>query len=49
MRLFEQKERGLYATSNKWVKRKKHRVERRRAKQNPECIPCYRKYKGWQF
>lgn len=30
-----------------YAKRKKARRERRRAKVNPEVIPEYRKYKGW--
>ena len=30
-------------------KQMKHRVERRRAKQNPECDPEYRRYSGWMY
>jgi hypothetical protein len=48
MKLFEQKERGCMAKSSKWAKTKKRRVERHRAKKNPECVPCYRKYAGYE-
>jgi hypothetical protein len=30
-------------------KQKKHRVERRRARLDPETQPLYRKYRGWEF
>jgi len=40
---------GGTPVSHKWDKVKKHRIERRRAKRNPECIPRYRKYKGWEW
>jgi hypothetical protein len=38
-------------TSNsyhKFIKRQKNRIERRRAKHNPDCVPAYGKYKGWE-
>lgn len=35
--------------SHKWGKAMKHRRERYRAKQDPECLPQYRKFKGWEF
>jgi hypothetical protein len=60
MQLFEQIERSLSQKvarpkawkvlrgSNKWAKQKKHRIERQRAKREPDCTPCYRKYCGWE-
>lgn len=33
----------------KWRKQIKHRIERRRAKHDPECMPCYKKYCGWEW
>lgn len=35
--------------SNKQNKAHKHRRERRRVKEDPDCIPEYRKYKGYEF
>jgi len=26
-----------------------HRQERRRAKRDPECVPCYRRFHGWEY
>jgi len=54
MKLFMQAEsysykHGKRASSAKWVKTLKHRVERRRAKSNPDCLPCYKKYWGYWF
>jgi hypothetical protein len=57
MKLFGQKERDLSYLigkrakrySLKWVKTAKHREERRQAKRDPDCIPCYRKYAGYDF
>lgn len=60
MKLFEQIERKMQElmkrrpwseakNSHKWDKRKKHRVERRRAKADPECDSRYRKYKGYEW
>lgn len=48
---YEQIERdlGFKSRSHKWDKRKKHRIERRRGKQDPDCMPRYRKYKGWEW
>lgn len=34
---------------SRYLKRMKHRVERRRAKLHPECPPEYRKYQGYEF
>lgn len=34
---------------HKFLKRYKNRIERRRAKENPECQPWYGKYKGWEL
>lgn len=33
---------------HRFIKRKKARAERRRAKANPECTPCYGRYRGWE-
>lgn len=33
--------------SNKWVKKQKARLERRKSKKQPECIPTYKKYNGY--
>jgi hypothetical protein len=55
MKLYEQIERSLCmmlkcrSKSHKWDKQKKHRVERRRAKLDPEAPPAYRKYSGHEF
>ena len=55
MKEFEQIERGMYSMlkikskSHKWSKTQKHRVERRRAKLDLDCVPKYRKYKGYEF
>jgi hypothetical protein len=32
-----------------WAKRYKARAERKRARQNPECDPQYKRYHGWEF
>jgi hypothetical protein len=61
MHLFEQIERQLWQrfgrrkpwqepkNSHKWSKQKKHRIERHRAKRDPECAPYYRRYGGWEW
>ena len=41
--------RKLVQHSHKIDKIHKHRAERRRAKQDPECIPKYRKFRGWEW
>lgn len=33
---------------HQFIKRKKNRSERRKAKQNPEAPPTYGKYRGWE-
>lgn len=33
---------------HQFLKRRKNRSERRRARENPECIPAYGRYKGWE-
>lgn len=33
---------------HQWLKRQKHRLERHRAKQNPECNPGYGRYRGYE-
>jgi hypothetical protein len=35
--------------SRKEEKKHKHQRERRRAKEDPECLPEYRKYDGWEY
>jgi hypothetical protein len=35
--------------SCKQIKKWKNRRERRAAKINPEALPEYRKYKGWEY
>jgi hypothetical protein len=32
-----------------YLKKLKRRQERRRAKDNPECAPAYKKYSGYQL
>jgi len=54
MNLFEQLESWSYnhnkrVRRSRFIKIAKHRVERHRANINPECIPCYRKYRGWEW
>ena len=36
-------------TRRRWSKKMKVRRERRRANINPECIPEYKEYDGWEF
>jgi hypothetical protein len=31
------------------LKRYKNRIERRRAKEDPECVPRYGRYQGWEM
>lgn len=47
----EQIEKGILRTkrSKKYLKKVKVRYERRKARQNPDCIRCYRKYNGWEM
>lgn len=33
---------------HKFLKRRKNRLERRKANIDPECVPGYGKYKGWE-
>ncbi len=33
---------------HQWLKRQKHRLERHRANRNPECVPSYGKYRGYE-
>lgn len=33
---------------HRFIKRLKNRLERRKAKHNPECLPSYGKYRGWE-
>ncbi len=35
--------------SRRWEKKCKLRKERRRSKRDPQCVPLYRKYKGWEY
>lgn len=34
---------------HQWLKRRKNKLERRKAKQDPECAPTYGRYKGWEM
>lgn len=34
---------------HRFLKKYKNRIERRRAKRNPECVPCYRLYRGYEL
>lgn len=50
--LSEQKEKGPLNSprdSYKFIKQKKHRKERKKAKQDPECQATYKKYKGYEY
>lgn len=50
MKLYEKQDNQGWKRSSrlwKWYRQKKHRIERRRAKANPECHPLYTKYRGW--
>lgn len=40
--------RSFFRNSATWYKTQKRRRERRRAKADPECIPQYRKFKGYE-
>lgn len=33
---------------HQFIKRKKRRIERHRAKKNPETPPAYNRYRGWE-
>jgi hypothetical protein len=39
--------RGYGLRSRVWRKQQKARLERRRAKRDPECMPGYGRYRGW--
>ena len=32
-----------------FLKKSKKRLERRKAKLDPECHPTYKKYQGWEY
>lgn len=34
---------------HQFLKKRKHRIERRKAKKDPESQPTYTKYKGWEL
>ena len=40
---------GMLRNSHRFEKAKKNRRERRRARLNPECIPEYNKYYGYEY
>lgn len=46
--LFHSK-RKVVQHSHKKHKKRKLRTERRRAKKDPECLPEYRRYNGWEW
>lgn len=33
---------------HQWLKQKKARSERKKARKNPDCQPTYGKYTGWE-
>ena len=33
---------------HRFLKRRKNRIERKRAKQNPDCVPGYGRYSGYE-
>ena len=35
--------------NHRFLKVHKRRIERRKAKRNPECIPTYGKYRGYEL
>ena len=37
------------SNSTVYSKKAVHRVERRRAKRDPECAPNYNRYQGWEW
>lgn len=39
---------GHNPSYHRFLKRAKNRAERRRAKQDPECVPGYGRYHGWE-
>ena len=41
--------RGIVNHSHKEDKQMKNRKERRRARQNSECWPEYKRYDGWEW
>jgi len=52
MKLFEQIEKHCWGRDSKWkrwVKKAKARLERREAKKNPDHVPTYKKYKGYEY
>lgn len=46
---FDYGKRGINRRSRKELKRHKHKRERHRAKEDPECFEEYRKYGGWEY
>jgi hypothetical protein len=40
--------RGRARGYHQYLKKQKAKVERRRAKKDPECVPMYGKYLGWE-
>ena len=41
--------RGTIRHSHRMYKKIKHKRERRRARENPECTPEYHRYDGWEW
>lgn len=33
---------------HQWLKREVNRTERRRARRDPGCVPCYGRYQGYE-
>jgi len=40
---------GSGSNYHRFIKKQKHRVERRKAKKNPQCSPGYGKYRGYEL
>lgn len=41
--------RGRKSGYHQWLKKHKRRQERRRAKKDPQCVPAYKKYNGYEL
>lgn len=48
MGMVEQADGSSGGKYHKFLKVQKRRIERRRAKKNPECVPAYKKYSGYE-
>lgn len=48
-RLVEQADGFSGSNYHRFLKRKKRRVERRKAKLNPECLSTYKRFNGYEL